>query len=178
MPFIPVYSDADAAAGDEGRTIIPPRRSPMETALHEALHVVVCRLEGLDIAEVTDGDDRALTILVEPQKFTPEAMMAPEVYMTVYNIDYTEESVSGDRAALAECYQLEDLLQVQQNATNYLREVFLCPWVGAAISILSARLHDELQQHRAMSGPAVHELIDPVLKNSEYANGLREKVSG
>jgi hypothetical protein len=157
---------------------MPPRKSPVETSLHEALHVVACRLEGLDIADVTDGDDRALTILVESQRFTSEAIMAPEIYMTIYNIDFKEESVSSDRNALAECYRPEDLFRVQQHATNYLREVFLCPWVCAAISILSARLHDELQEHRAMSGPAIHKLIDPMLKHSRYADGLRENLSG
>lgn len=70
MPFIREYSEDEEEGGKEARLIMPPRESPMKTALHETLHVVIARLDGLDIAEVVDNEDRALTILVEPQKFT------------------------------------------------------------------------------------------------------------
>jgi hypothetical protein len=41
-----------------------PRESPFETALHETLHVVVVRLDGLDIADVVEKDDTAWTRLM------------------------------------------------------------------------------------------------------------------
>jgi hypothetical protein len=94
MPFIRDYSAGETE--NEARFIMPPRESPMETALHETLHVVIARLNGLDIGEVVENDDMVLTVLVEPQKLTADSLMAPEIFTTINNISFTEHSVSSD----------------------------------------------------------------------------------
>jgi hypothetical protein len=48
----------------------------MEIALHESIHAVVLRLDGVDIADVVDQGDAAWTRLVEPHKFSVAALMA------------------------------------------------------------------------------------------------------
>jgi hypothetical protein len=73
--------------GEEDRTVISPRESQMAVALHETIHIVILRLDGTDVADVIDQDDAAWTRLVEPHKFTVAALMAPEVYMNLNNID-------------------------------------------------------------------------------------------
>jgi hypothetical protein len=40
----------------------------MEIALHETIHIVILRLDGVDIADVVDQDDAAWTRLVEPHR--------------------------------------------------------------------------------------------------------------
>jgi hypothetical protein len=112
MPFIRVYSEGEA--GEEPKLVIPPRESPIETALHETLHVVILRLAGRDIAKAVDRDDSTLTILVEPQEFTVAALMAPEVYMSLNNITFTDHSVSRDRDAVADCFLPEDVENVRK----------------------------------------------------------------
>ena len=55
MPFIREYSEGELPKED--RLVIPARKSPIETALHETLHAVILRLNGLDIADVVENDD-------------------------------------------------------------------------------------------------------------------------
>jgi hypothetical protein len=95
MPRIPDRSDSENLEA-EPQLVMPPTASPIETGLHEALHIVVARLDGLDIANVVDHEDRVLTSLVEPQRFTAAALMAPEVFMTLNNIAFTDHSVSSE----------------------------------------------------------------------------------
>ena len=124
MLFIRVYSEGDA--GDEDKIVMQPRELPMEIALHEALHVVILRLDGLDITDVVDKDDAARTRLVEPHKFTVAALMAPEVYMSLNNIAFTDLSVSSDRDAVANCFPeaVEDIRKANQNGWELFFSVF------------------------------------------------------
>jgi hypothetical protein len=104
--------------GEEDKIVKLPRESPMEVALHETLYIVILRLDGVDIADVVDQDDAAWTRLVEPQKFTVAALMAPEVYMGLNNISFTDRSVSSDRDAVADCLRpeaVEDIREVIEN---------------------------------------------------------------
>jgi hypothetical protein len=173
MPFIRDYS-VYQGGGEEAKFVIIPRKSPMETALHETIHIVILRLDGVDIADVIEQDDAAWTRLVEPQKLTVAALMAPEVYMTLNNIHFTELSVSCDRKAVADCFRPEDVEDVRQSSREFLEIIFGCPYVRAAINILSSRMDDELRKHKVMSGTSIHEIIDPILKHSPHADGLKE----
>ena len=146
----------------------------MEIALHETIHIVILRLDGLDIADVVDQDDAAWTRLVEPQKFTVPALMAPEVYMSLNNIAYTDRSVSSDRDAVANCFLRESVEDIRKNNRELLEVIFRCPYVLAAISILCARMDNELREHKLMNGTSIHQIIDPILKHSPHADGLRE----
>jgi hypothetical protein len=175
MPFIREYSDDEVDA--ESTLVMPPRESPMPVALHETLHVVICRLDGLDISDVVEQDDAAWTRLVEPQEFTVAAFMAPEIYMTLNNIAFTDQSVSSDRNAVADSFRLEDVENIRQSNRELLVLHFQCPYVLSAINILSARMHDELRQHKVMDGTSIHQIIDPILKYSPYADGLRERLN-
>src|SRR5271167_978859 len=106
MPFIRDYLKGEVDDKDT---------SPMEIALHETLHVVILRIDGLDIADVVDQeDDAAWTRLIEPQKFTVAALMAPEVYMSLNNIAFTDSSVSGDRSEVADCFPPEDVGDIRE----------------------------------------------------------------
>ena len=64
MPFIRDYSRGEV--GEEDKIVIRSSVSPIEVAIHETLHIVILRLDGLDVAEVVDQDDAAWTRLVEP----------------------------------------------------------------------------------------------------------------
>jgi hypothetical protein len=174
-PFIREYLEGDVS--EEAKFVVPSRESPIETALHETIHAVILRLYGRDIAEVVDQDDRALTILVEPQKYNVPTLLAPEVYMTLNNIDFTDHSVSSDRDAVANCFRPEDIEDIRTANREWLEITFQCPYVCAAISILSARMHDELRERKVMNGTSIHEIIDPILKCSPYADDLREKLN-
>jgi hypothetical protein len=172
MPFIRVYSEDEVS--EEAKFVSPPRESPMEVALHETIHIVILRLNGVDIADVVDQDDAAWTRSVEPHKFTVAALMAPEVYMSLNNIAFTEHSVSSDRKAVADCCHPEDVEDIRTANREFLEIIFRCTDVRAAINILSARMDDELREHKVMNGASIHEIIDPILKHSRYADGLRE----
>jgi len=150
----------------------------MEIALHETIHIVILRLDGVDIADVIDQDDAAWTRLVESYKFTVAALMAPEVYMRINNIAFTELSVSSDRNAVADCFRPEDVEDIRKSNQELLEIIFQCPDVRAAISILSARMDEELREHKVMHGTLIHEIIDPILKFSPHADGLRERSTG
>jgi hypothetical protein len=176
MPFIQEYWGDDTSK--EAKFVFVPRESPMPVALHETLHVVICRLDGLDIRDVVEGDEAAWTRLVDPQTFTPAALMAPEIYMTINNIAFDDLSVSNDRQAFAECFRAEAVEDIRQSKRELLELYFQCPCVRAAISILSARMNVELREHKAMNGIVIHEIIDPILKHSPYADGLRKKLKG
>jgi hypothetical protein len=112
---------------------------------------------------------------------TPEihhgALMAPEVYMNLNNIAFTDHSVSSDRDAVAKCFPPEEVEDIRKEDRGLLEIIFQCPYVRAAISILSARMHDELHEHKVMDGTSIHKIIDPLLKHSPYADGLRERLS-
>jgi hypothetical protein len=176
MPFIREYSEGEA--GEEAKFVMVPRECPIETALHETVHAVILRLYGRDIAEVVEQDDRALTILVEPQKYNVAALMAPEVYMSLNNIAFTDQSVSNDRDAVASCFRPEDVDGVRQDNRDLLVDMFKCPHVLAAISILSGRMDAELREHKVMNGTSIHEIIDLILKYSPHADDLRERLNG
>ncbi len=49
------------------------------------------------------------TRLVGPGKFTVAALIAPEVYMSLNNIEFSDISVSADREALADSFRPEDV---------------------------------------------------------------------
>ena len=102
--------------------------------------------------------------------------MAPEVYMSLNNIAFTDHSVSSDRDTVADCFRPEDVEDIRQDHRDLLIDMFHCPHVLAAISILSARMDAELREHRTMSGALIHEIIDPILKCSPYADDLAEKL--
>src|ERR1700738_518552 len=138
MPFIRVYSEDEVS--EEAKFVSPPRESPMEVALHETIHSVILRLDGLDIADVVDQDDAAWTRSVEPHKFTVAALMAPEVYMSLNNIAFTDHSVSSDRKAVADCFRPEAVEDIRKVNRELLEIILQCPYVRAAISILSARM--------------------------------------
>jgi hypothetical protein len=176
MPFIQVYSPDEVS--EEPKTVILPRESPTEVALHESIHIVILRLDGLDIADVVDQDDRALTRLEEPHKFTVAALMAPEIYMTLNNIAFTDHSVSSDRDAVANCIRPEAVEGIRQTNRELLEGMFQCPYIRAAISVLSARMDAELREHKVMKGSSIHEIIDPILKRSIYADDLRARLEG
>lgn len=139
--------------------------------------MVVLQLDGLDIADVIDQDDAAWSRLVEPQRFTAAALMAPEIYMKLRNIECSDQSVSSDREALTSCCRPEALGDIRKANREWLEIVFRCPAVGAAISVLSAHLHDELCEHKMMAGTSIHEIIDPILVGSPHADGLRKKLN-
>jgi hypothetical protein len=172
MPFIRIYSEEEV--GEEDKIVIPPRESPMEIALHESIHAVVLRLDGVDIADVVDQGDAAWTRLVEPHKFSVAALVAPEVYMRLNNIAFTDLSISSDRNAVADCFLPEDVEDIRRNNRELLEIIVQCPYVLAAICILSVRMDKELREHKVMNGTSIHEIIDPILKHSPYADGLRE----
>src|SRR5438105_8459835 len=174
MPFLREYSEGELPKED--KLVIPSRKSPIETALHETLHAVILRLDGLDIADVVEKDDAAWTRLVEPQKYTVAALMAPEVYMTLNDIEFTEESVSSDRNAVAECIRPEAVEGIRRQNRALLENMFQCPDIRAAIGVLSARMNIELREHKIMHGDSIHGIIDPILKHSPYADDLREKL--
>lgn len=153
---------------------MPSKESPIEAGLHEAIHIVVARLDGLDIANVVEREDRILTMLVEPQRFTAAALMAPEVYMVINNIAFTDHSVSGDRDAIAECFKPDAIAEICGKNWELLKGVFQCPDVLAAINILSVRLDQELCRYGGMDGATIHQIIDPILAHSPYREtGLR-----
>jgi hypothetical protein len=147
------------------------------TALHETLHAVILRLDGLHIAKVVDNNDAAWTLLIEPQKYTVAALMAPEVYMSLNNIAFTDLSVSRDRDAVADCFRPEAVEDIRKNNRESSEIIFQCPYVRAAISVLSARMDNELREHKVMNGTSIHEIIDTILKYSPHADGLRERLN-
>jgi hypothetical protein len=175
MPFIREYSEGKLP--EEDKLVLALRKSPIETALHETLHAVILRLDGLDIADVVETDDAVWTRLVEPQKYTVAALMAPEVYMILNDIEFTEQSVSGDRNAVAECFRPEAVEEIRRSNRALLEIILQCPDVRAAIGVLSARMDEELREHKLMHGDSIHGIIDPILKHSPYADDLREKLS-
>jgi hypothetical protein len=175
VPFILDYSQGET--GKEDSIAIQSSKSPMEVALHETIHVVILRLDGLDVADVVDHEDAAWTRLVESQKFTVAALMAPEVYMRLNNIDFTDVSVSSDRDAVADCFRPESVEDIREANRELLDIIFQCPYVNAAITILAARMHDALREHKVMNGISIHEIIDPILKYSPHADGLRERLN-
>jgi hypothetical protein len=176
MPFIQEYWGDDTSKED--KFVLVPRESPMPVALHETLHVVICRLDGLDIRDVVEGDEAAWTRLVDPQRFTPAALMAPEIYMVINNIGFDDLSVSSDMQAFAECFRAEAVEDLRQSNRELLELYFQCPFVRAAISILSVQMDVELREQKVMNGADIHEIIDPILVRSPYADGLREKLKG
>ena|SRR5437016_1370977 len=119
MPFIRDYSQGEV--GHEDKIIMSTGELPM-VALHETVHIVIVRLDGVDIVDVVDQDDAAWTRLVEPQKFTVAALMAPEVYMRLNNIAFTDASVSSDRDAVADCFCLEGVKDIRK-ANRELLEI-------------------------------------------------------
>jgi hypothetical protein len=175
MPFIREYWGEEV--GTESTFVTSPRELPMHVALHETVHIVIGRLDGLDVADVIDQDDAAWTRLVEPQKFTVAALMAPEIYMTLNNIAFTDHSVSSDRNAVADCFPPDAVEEIRQTNRELLEVYFQCPYVLSAIRILSARMDNELREHRVMNGVSIHEIIDPILKCSPHSDGLRERLS-
>ena len=175
MPFIPDYSQMEI--GEKDCNVIRPGESTLEVALHETIHVVILRLDGVEITNVVDQEDAAWTRLVEPQKFTVAGLMAPEVYMSLNNIAFTDASVSSDRNAIADCFYPEGLEDIRHTNRELLEIIFQCPYVNAAITILRARMHDILREHKVMNGTSIHEIIDPILTYSPHANGLRERLN-
>jgi hypothetical protein len=175
MPFIREYSEGELPKED--RLVIPARKSPIETALHETLHAVILRLNGLDVADVVETDDAVWTRLVEGQEYTVAALMAPEVYMKLHDIEFTDQSVSSDRNAVEECIRPEAVEDIRRQNRELLENIFQCPDIGAAICVLSARMDIELREHKVMHGNSIHEIIDPILMHSPYADDLREKFS-
>ena len=175
MPFIRVYSEDEV--GEEDKIVMTPRESPIEVALHETIHIVILRLDGLEMADVVEQDDAAWTRLVEPHKFTVAALMAPEVYMDLNNIAFTDHSVSSDRDAVADCFRPEAVEDIRKVNRELLEIIFQCPYVCAAISILGASMDNELREHKVMTGTSIHEIIDPILKHSPHADGLRERLN-
>jgi hypothetical protein len=174
VPFIRDYSQCEVYKED--KIVVCPTDSAM-VALHESLHIVILRLDGLDVADVVDRDDTAWTRLVEPLKFTVAALMAPEVYMSLNNIAFTDFSVSSDRDAVAACFCPEGVEDIRKANRELLEIIFQCPYVSAAITTLSARMHDVLHEHKMMNGTSIHEIIDPILKSSPHADGLRERLN-
>jgi hypothetical protein len=176
MPLVRDYPRGKTSK--EAKFVVTPRESSIEIALHESVHAVILRLYGRDIAEVVDQDDRTLTILVEPQKYNVAALMAPEIYMSLNSVAFTDYSVSNDRDAVADCFRPEDVEDIRKNNWKLLVDMFQCPHLLAAISVLSARMDVELRKHGAMSGVLIHEIIDPILIHSPYADDLRERLNG
>jgi hypothetical protein len=78
--------------------------------------------------------------------------MVPEVYMSLNNIAFTDQSVSSDSNVIAECYRPEAVENIRQDSREWLEVVFCCPYVLSAISILSVRMDDELREHKMMNG--------------------------
>ena len=164
MPFIREYSEGELP--EENKLVSPLRKSPIEIALHEAVHAVILRLDGLDIADVIENHDFAYTRLVEPQEYTVAALMAPEVYMKLNQIEFTVEFVLSDRNAVAECIRPEIVEDIRRKNCALLENTFQCPDVRAAIDVLSARMDEELRDHIQMHGDFIHEIIDPILKHT------------
>src|SRR6202011_4091499 len=112
----------------------------IETALHETLHAVILRLNGLDVADVVETDDAVWTRLVEGQKYTVAALMAPEVYMKLHDIEFTDQSVSSDRNTVEECISPEAVEDIRRQNREFLENMFQCPGIRTAIGVLSARM--------------------------------------
>lgn len=98
--------------------------------------------------------------------------------MKLYNIECSDQSVSSDREALASCCRPEAFDDIRKANREWLEIVFQCPAVGAAISVLSTHLHNELCEHKMMAGTSIHEIIDPILVGSPYADVLKTKLNG
>jgi hypothetical protein len=103
--------------------------------------------------------------------------MAPEVYMRLNDIAFTDRSVSSDRDAVVDCFRPEAVEDIRKTNRELLEIIFQCPYVRAAISILSARMDNELREHKVMNGNSIHQIIDPILKYSPHADGLRERLN-
>src|SRR5689334_7278447 len=129
MPFLREYSEGELPKED--KLVIPSRKSPIDTALHETVHAVILRLDGPGIADVVEKDDAVWTRLVKPQKYTVAALMAPEVYMILKDLEFAEESVSSDRNALAECIRPEAVEDIRRQKRALLENIFQCPDVLA-----------------------------------------------
>jgi hypothetical protein len=175
LPFIREYSEGDLRK--EPQLVTPSKKSPIETALHETLHAVILRLDGLDISDVVDTEDAAWTRLLEPQKYTVAALMTPEIYMILNDIEFTEESVSSDRNAVFNCIPPEAVEEIWRQNRALLENMFQCPGVRSAIGVLSEHMAVELREHKIMYGDSIHGIIDPILKHSPYADDLRERLS-
>ena len=115
--------------------------------------------------------------MVEGQKYTVAALMAPEVYMKLHDIEFTDQSVSSDRNAVAECIRPEAVEDIRRQNRELLENMFQCPDIRAAIGVLSARMAIQLHEHKIMHGNYIHEIIDPILTHSPYAADLRKKLN-
>ncbi len=149
----------------------------LNIGLHGAVHVVIWRATGEGIGEVTDQEDRVITTL-SPARSLGEwdviALMAPEVYMTMHGIPFTDNSVSDDRRVVdLILHDKPDADAIKAKAAEELKFVLSCPYIERAIGILAPEL-DDIETIGSVSGEVIYELIDLILMASQYAVGLRE----
>jgi hypothetical protein len=97
--------------------------------------------------------------------------------MSLNNIAFSDRSGSSDRDAVSNCFSPDDIEVIRKTNRNELKIIFQCPFVNAAITILSAHMHDVLREHKVMQGTSIHEIIDPILKYSAHAGGLRQRLN-
>ena len=144
--------------------------------LHEAIHAVVWRVLGEDIAEVSDQGDHLVVRVVLNRPVNPGDVigtMAPEVYMTIYGVAFTVNSVSEDRRKVQELLSVfPDPEKVRQQVWQALEKAFACPHIQAAIHALTL-LVDTVEVVKAIPGANVNAVVDPLIKPSPIVMGLR-----
>jgi hypothetical protein len=149
--------------------------SNSDIGLHEAIHAVIWRVLGENLVEVRDQDDRVITAISHPlDEFNIIGLMGPEVYMTMHNIAFTENSVSHDRKSVDKFLEgRADSTQLKLYMWWELEAALSCPHVNRAIEVLAPIL-DDIETIRSMPGESIHQIIDPILLPSEYSLGLKE----
>jgi hypothetical protein len=114
------------------------------------------------------------TILSPLDQFNIIAVLAPEVYMTMYHITFSENSVSDDRKSIDQFLKnIKDSSQYKRYMWQALEAFLSCPHVLKAIDLLYPLL-DTIEDVGSIPGETIHQMIDPVLSQSVYSLGLRE----
>src|SRR6266478_3796368 len=136
-------TDAD---DDELAQAVEAIASNLNIGLHEAVHIAIWRATGEGIGEVIDQEDRVITTL-SPARSLDEwdviALMAPEVYMTMHGIPFTDNSVSDDRRVIDLILRDKpDADAIKAKTAEELRFVLSCPHIERAIGILAPELDD------------------------------------
>lgn len=144
--------------------------------LHETVHAVVWRMLGEDIKEISDQGDHMVVRVSLNRPADPGDVigtMAPEVFMTLYGIAFTENSVSDDRRKVRELLSVfPDPEKVHQQVWQTLEEAFACAHIQAAIQAL-ARVVDTVEVVKSVPGAQVHAIVDPLVEPSPFVARLR-----
>lgn len=97
-----------------------------------------------------------------------DAGVLQQAHLDMNDIAFTDWAVSSDRQAVADCFKAEAIEDIREVNRERLEIVFLCPYVRSTISILGARLDEELRERGMMDGTSIHQIIDPILMHSPH----------